>query len=326
MSAREVSFDGGGCSLAGTYAEAASPVAAALLITGSGKTDRDSDVHLPLHQMLRGGITRQVSDALVAARVSALRYDKRGVGASGGDYLSVGMAQRLADARAALGWLAAQETGLPLLAIGHSEGTYYAAQLAADGGIAGAVLLSGPARTGAEVLSWQTQQIAARLPTSARVILRLLRTDAIRAQRKNMDRILASSDDVMRIQGTRVNARWVRDFAAYDPRPVLARITVPVLAITGGEDVQVPPDDIEAIGQIVSGPFDGHVVGDLSHMLRPDPASIGPRGYRRATRQPVSPDVLDLITGWIASNWGVQAFPGGERTAADSGNQRTESP
>jgi hypothetical protein len=43
-----------------------------------------------------------------------------------------------------------------------------------------------------------------------------------------MDRILASSDDVMRIQGSRVNARWVRDFTAYDPKPVLARVAVPV--------------------------------------------------------------------------------------------------
>ncbi len=175
-------------------------------------------------------------------------------------------------------------------------------------------------RTGAEVLSWQTQKMAERLPRSARVILRLMRTDAIRAQRKNMDRILASFDDVMRIQGSRVNARWVRDFAAYDPGPVLARITVPVLAITGGEDVQVPPEDVDAVGRLVQGPFDGHVVADLSHMLRPDPASIGPRGYRRAARQPVSPEVLDLITGWVASNWGAQAPPGGEQTAANSGN------
>jgi uncharacterized protein len=273
MNAREVSFDSGGRSLAGTYAEAADPVAAALLIAGSGKTDRESDVHLPLHGMLRGGITRQVCDSLVAARVSALRYDKRGVGASGGDYMSAGMTQRLADARAALGWLAAAAAGLPLLAIGHSEGTYYAAALAADGEVDGPVLLSGSARTGAEILTWQTQKMAERLPRSARLILRLMRTNAIQAQRKNMDRILASSDDVVRVQGMRVNARWVRDFAAYDPGPVVGRITVPVLAITGAEDVQVPPEDVDAIGQLVQGPFDGHVVAVLSHMLRPDPAS-----------------------------------------------------
>jgi uncharacterized protein len=314
MSARDMTFDSSGCTLAGTYAAAASPVAAALLIVGSGKTDRNSDVRLPLHQMLRGGITAQVADALAAVHVSTLRYDKRGIGASGGDYMTAGMPQRLADARAALDWLAAEAPGLPLLAVGHSEGTYYAEQLAADGKAAGAVLLSGSTRTGTEVLAWQTGQIAARLPRSAQVILRLMRTDATRAQRKNQDKILASTQDVIRIQGQRINARWFRDFAAYDPQPALSRITVPVLAITGGEDVQVPPADIETIGQLVRGPFEGHVVGDLSHMLRPDPDSLGPRGYRRAAREPVSADVLDLIAGWADRNWGA-AQP------ADSGHE-----
>ena len=303
MNARDVRFDSGGCSLAGTYTEASQPVAAALLIAGSGKTDRNSDVRLPLHQMLRGGITRQICDALAAAHVSTLRYDKRGVGASGGDILTVGMAERSADAQAALGWLASTAAGLPLIAIGHSEGTYYAAQLAADASVAGAVLLSGAARPGGDVLAWQTAMMASRLPASAKLILRLMRTDATAAQRKNQARIMASSEDVMRIQGVRINARWVRDFVQYDPRPVLTRITVPVLAITGGQDVQVPPDDVEAMRELVHGPFEGHIVGDLSHMLRPDPGSVGPRGYRRATRHPVSPEILDIVTAWVASHW-----------------------
>jgi uncharacterized protein len=324
MNAQEMFFDSGGYSLAGTYVEARNPVAAALLISGSGKTDRDSDVHLPLHQTLRGGITRQIADALAEAGTSTLRYDKRGVGASGGDHLTVGMAQRLADTRAALSWLAATAQGLPLLAIGHSEGAFYAAQLAADGDVAGAVLLSGAARSGAEVLAWQTQEMATRLPRTVSIILRLMRTDVVRAQRRNMDRILSSSDDVMRLQGQRVNAQWVRDFAAYDPRPVLARVTAPVLAITGGEDVQVPPGDVEATGQLVRGPFEGHVLADLSHMLRPDPGSVGPRGYRRATRHPVSPEVLSLITGWVASHWGTLDRPGDEPAAAESSGRIKE--
>jgi uncharacterized protein len=303
VSTQDVTFESGGCTLAGTYAEAAQPAAAALLIQGSGKTDRNSDVHLPLHQILRGGITRQISDALVAARVSTLRFDKRGVGASGGDYLTTGMPQRLADVQAALGWLAGRAAGVPLLAVGHSEGTYYAARLAADGQVAGAVLLAGPARTGAEVLTWQTDQLAAKMPGPARLVLRLMRTDVVRLQRKNLDRILASTDDVVRLQGTRVGGRWVRDFVAWDPKPALSRITVPVLAITGGTDLQVPPADIETIGQLVVGPFEGHVVGDLSHMLRPDPDALGPRGYRRAARQPVSTEVLDLITAWVGRHW-----------------------
>jgi pimeloyl-ACP methyl ester carboxylesterase len=211
----------------------------------------------------------------------------------------------LEDARAALGWLTAKAAGLPLLVIGHSEGTFHAAQLADDGGIAGVVLLSGPVHTGAEVLAWQTEQLASRLPRSVRVILRLMRTDLVRAQRKNQDRIMASEDDVIRIHGTRVNARWFRDFIRYDPALPLQRLTVPVLAITGGHDLQVPPDDVAAIGRLVGGPFEGHVASDLSHILRSDPDSVGPRGYRRAVRAPVSPEVLSLVTTWVTRHWGA---------------------
>lgn len=144
--------------------------------------------------------------------------------------------------------------------------------------------------------------LAARLPATARMILKITRADIIRTQRKRVARIRDSRADVIRIQGTRVNARWWRDFLAYDPRPALARVKVPVLAITGGQDVQVPPEDVAAIGRLVQGPFEGHVAGDLSHLLRPDPASAGARGYRRAVRQPVDAEVLRLIAGWTANH------------------------
>jgi uncharacterized protein len=300
----EVRIDSDGCSLGATYLEAADPIAAALLVVGSGRTDRNSDVRLPLGQKLRGAITRAIAEALAPAGVSTLRFDKRGVGASGGAFLTAGMDQRAADVRAVRDWLAAKTTGLPLLAIGHSEGTYYAAQLAADGQAAGAVLLSGSARTGADVLTYQVAEIGSRMPASAKLILRLMRTDVERAQRKNLARIMASTADVIRVQGMKVNARWTRDFVAYDPALMLARITVPVLAITGEHDLQVPPGDVEVMGRLVQGPFEGHIVPDLSHLLRPDPDSLGPRGYRRQTRQPVSPEVLRLTTDWVNRNWG----------------------
>jgi pimeloyl-ACP methyl ester carboxylesterase len=304
MLSQDITFDSDGCTLAGTFSEAASPVAAALLITGSGRVNRDSDARLPGGRVLRAGVTQAIGRALGEAGVSTLRFDKRGTGASGGDYWTTGMAARLTDARAALSWLAGRVQGLPLLAIGHSEGAYHAAALAADRNVAGAVLVSGSARPGGEVLSWQTLQLAGRMPALARLVLRLMRTDVVRAQQKNLAKIMESPQDTLRVQGNRIAARWLRDFVAYDPAPVLRRIEVPVLAVTGGHDLQVPPQDVEAIGKLVRGPFTGRVVGDLSHLLRPDPGLVGPRGYFREVRQPVSPEVLGLITGWVSCHWG----------------------
>ena len=99
-----------------------------------------------------------------------------------------------------------------------------------------------------------------------------------------------------------MNARWLRQLLDYDPVPVFRRITVPILAMTGGHDLQVPPEDAETIARLVSGPCDARIIGDLSHTLRSDPDSLGPRDYRRAVHEPVSSEALTLITTWIVDH------------------------
>jgi pimeloyl-ACP methyl ester carboxylesterase len=303
-------FYSDGTLIAGTLAEVPHPVAAAVLITGSGKINRDSDARLGRRGpvVLRTGVTRQVAEVLGAANVATLRYDKRGVGASGGDYLHAGLTENLADARAGLRWLAARFPGLPLLTVGHSEGTWHAARLAAEEKpVAGTILLGAPARTGEQVITWQIAEIIPALPGPVKLITRLTRQDVTRTQYKRLAVLKASRTDVIRVGGIRVNARWYREFLGYDPGPDYARIAAPVLAITGGHDMQVAPEDVAAIGRLVRGPFDGHVVGDLNHLLRPDPDRKGPFGYRRAVRQPVSADVLTLISAWAAHHFDQRA-------------------
>lgn len=225
-------FDSDGITLAGTLTEVPDPVAAALLITGSGRINRDSDARLGRHgpMLLRIGVTRQVAEALAAAGVASLRYDKRGVGASEGDYRHAGMTENLADARAGLRWLAARYPGLPLITVGHSEGTYHAARLAAEEAVAGTILLAAPARTGEQITNWQIQKLEPTLPKAARVIMRLTGRDFVRTQHKHIARLKASDTDVIRMQGIRVNARWYREFFSYDPKPALASTTAPLLA------------------------------------------------------------------------------------------------
>lgn len=49
----------------------------------------------------------------------------------------------------------------------------------------------------------------------------------------------------------KLNARWLRQFMDYDPRPIFEGIRVPVLVLIGDRDVQVPPSDarITSFGQ-----------------------------------------------------------------------------
>ncbi|MQY30899.1 alpha/beta hydrolase [Nocardia aurantia] len=307
LTSEDVSFDGAGCRLAGTFAPVTDPVAAALLVPGSGRVDRDSNL-----RWLRLDLTRLLAETLAPLGVSTLRYDKRGVGASGGDYLSTGFDRRRDDARAALDWLAGRLPGVPLLIVGHSEGAMHAIELAAEGAVSGAVLLSAAARSGEQLLEWQGAALLSTLPGRLTASLRYAHLDPLVSQRKRLARIRDSPAAVMRLQGVRVNARWLREFAGYDPAPALSRITVPVLAITGGHDLQVPPEDVDAMGRLVRGPFDGRVVGDLGHLLRPDPRRLGMRGYRRTVRLPIDPVVPASIGEWVAAHW-----PRTDRSDAD---------
>jgi fermentation-respiration switch protein FrsA (DUF1100 family) len=125
--------------------------------------------------------------------------------------------------------------------------------------------------------------------------------DLIKSQRKALDRIRSSSADVMRIQGRKLNAAWMRQFMTYDPAPELARVDVPVLAITGDRDLQVDPDDLDRMRDLIKGPFEALRLPGVTHLLRTEGAKHGFSGYKEQVRRPVDPRVISAVTSWLAS-------------------------
>jgi uncharacterized protein len=299
MSEQTLTFTSGDQTLAGTLTtpQGAGPFPAVLLLPGSGPIDRNSD-----HKRMPLGVTGQLAEALDAAGVVTFRYDKRGVGASTGRWHAAGFSDNRADAAAALELLVARSEVDParVVVLGHSEGALHAAGLAADGvGVAGVVLLSCQAMPGEALLRWQSAQIAPTLPGPVRALLRLMRTDLEARTAKTHVKIKATTTDEARIEGAKVNARWHREFMAHDPRTDLARITVPTLAVTGGKDLQVPPSDLDVIRELVPAPVETHVLDDLSHILRAQAGPASLSGYKKEIRQPVDPDLVDLVVRWV---------------------------
>lgn len=294
----DVSIPADGVRLRGTVtlpADGEGPFPAALLIVGSGDLDRNSD-----HEKLPLAVTRLLAEALAGVGIGSLRFDKRGVGASGGEYLPTGLHDNIADARSALAVLREHEGIDPdrLLVIGHSEGAFIAAAVGAEERITGLGLLSVAARTGEETLRWQAGAIVPTLPGVVRFILRVFRVDVTVKQRRLFRQLRDSTADVERIGKRDYNARWWRDFLDFDPRPLLARVDVPVLAVTGAKDVQTPPDDVTAVGEAVTGPFEGHVLDDVNHILRHTPGAPSLRHYKRQSAEPLDPRVRDIVTEW----------------------------
>lgn len=294
-------------SLAGTLTlpDVPTPVPAVLLAAGSGPLDRDSN-----HRRLRFDVTRALAQALAEGGLASLRYDKRGVGGSPGDWRAAGLYDNVDDLARARDALAARPEVDPdrIVLAGHSEGAILAAALAGRGApVAGVVLLAMSATPGVELLRWQARQIAPTLPAPVRGLLRLLRTDLEAKVVANHRKILATTTDMARIDGVRTNARWHREFLRHDPRADLARLTVPVLAVTGAKDLQVPADDLAVLAATVPGPVEVRRVPDLTHTLRRQPGAASLRHYREELRRPVDPEVCASVVAWCRRVTGVPA-------------------
>jgi pimeloyl-ACP methyl ester carboxylesterase len=291
--------------LAGTLLlpDGAAPVPAVLIASGSGPLDRDSN-----HRRARFDVARQLAVALAEGGLASFRYDKRGVGESPGDWRTAGLHDNVDDlARARDAVAARPEVDAERIVLaGHSEGAILAAALAARGAkAAGVVLLSMSATPGEELLRWQARQIGPTLPAPVRFLLRLFRTDLEQKVAANHVRIKATTTDVARIGGTTLNARWHREFMAHDPRDDLRRIRVPVLAMTGGKDLQVDPGDLEVIAATVPGGAVTVRLPEVSHTLRAQPGAPSLSAYRKELRDPVNPDVLRTVVTWCREVTGL---------------------
>lgn len=298
---RTVMVQSGGVSLAATLAlpDGEGPVPGCLLLSGSGPLDRDSNM-----AGQRLDVARSLATAMAGVGIATLRYDKRGVGESDGDYLSASFDDETADAVAALDALRARpETTQRVAVIGHSVGATIAMRLARHARPPDAsVLLAGAAQPGEQVMAWQTRRIAETQP----IPLRWLRTQFERRQAADRERLTASTTPTVRLRRQTLPAAWFRGYMAYDPADDLSAIDRPLLAITGCKDVQVDPADVATIGQLVAGSFDGDTPADLTHLLRRDDGPPGLRTYRAQMQRPPDPGLIDRVASWTASQLGEQ--------------------
>src|SRR5947209_6530703 len=116
----------GAAPLAGTLTlpENPGPVPAVAIASGSGPLARDSN-----HRRARFDVARQRAHAPAEGGLASLRYDKRGVGESPGDWRRAGLSDNVDDLAAAVAALAARPEVDParVLVAGHSEGAILAA-------------------------------------------------------------------------------------------------------------------------------------------------------------------------------------------------------
>lgn len=269
-----------------------------LLIPGSGRVDRDENA-----KKLAIDALREIAADLANKGFASLRYDKRGVGESQGDFWSTGFYDNVSDASTALHFLKFNEHIQPehVFILGHSEGAVIATRLAATGAdVAGVILLAGTAESGEDVMLWQGEQVANGMHGLNGFLIKALHLDVQKMQRKQLDKIKLSKKDWYRVGLiAKINAKWTREFLAYNPAEDLPRIQVPVLGITGSKDIQVDPSDLQRMAGLLKSEFEWHEVPDVTHILRAEAGQATLSTYRQQVQRPVDERVLKLISDWL---------------------------
>jgi fermentation-respiration switch protein FrsA (DUF1100 family) len=316
-----------GIELAGTLTlpKEGGPFPAAVLVTGSGPQDRDETLlgHKPFLVL---------ADYLTRHGIAVLRYDDRGVGQSAGKFSTATTQDFENDALAAVKFLENRkdirrnETGI----IGHSEGGLIAPLAAVKSSdVNFIVLMAGPGVSGRAILLEQSRLIekamgmsedkiekSAELAKKFYNIVENEKDSAAAAEKivtlyRNYYASLDSTDktefgsdpeSVFDMQAKTLLTPWFKFFLTYDPKETLEKVKVPVLAINGENDLQVPPkQNLPVIEEALKegGNKDYKVVEipKLNHLFQTSETG-SPMEYSKI-EETISPKALEIITNWI---------------------------
>lgn len=313
--------DAEGVNLAGTLIvpEGEGPFPAVVLISGSGPQDRNETVfgHQPFAVL---------ADHLGRHGIAVLRHDDRGVAGSTGDHGAATSADFATDTIASVRYLRRQP-GINADAIGligHSEGGMIG-PLAATGNpdIAFMILLAAPGTDTKRLAESQrrllglSQGISEQsLADSAPLMQQINRIVAAVADpadaRPQLEAILDQSalallgattgQRTMLVQ--QFTRRWYHYFLRYEPSTVLAGIRIPVLALNGSLDHQVPADEnLAAIQTVLADNPDATVrrLDGLNHMFQTAPT--GAIGEYADIAETFAPSAMTLISDWITARF-----------------------
>jgi pimeloyl-ACP methyl ester carboxylesterase/uncharacterized protein YfiM (DUF2279 family) len=217
---------------------ARTPVPVALLIAGSGPTDRNGNS--PALPGANNSL-RMLADGLAARGIASVRYDKRGIAASRAAMTGeqdLRFNHFIEDAAAWIKQLRDDPRFSTVTVVGHSEGSLIGMIAAREAGADAYVSLEGTGRKAADILA---EQLKPQLPPETfeqtKAIMDQLSSGAIPNPPPTILPMLFRASVLPYL------ASWFK----YDPAVEIAKVEIPVLIVQGTTDIQTSMTDAQLL-------------------------------------------------------------------------------
>jgi pimeloyl-ACP methyl ester carboxylesterase len=265
------------------------PWPVALIIAGSGPTDRDGN-----QPQLRNDSLRLLGKALAAKGVAAVRYDKRGIAksaAAGSDEEKLRFEHYSEDAAAWIKQLRNDKRFSKVVIIGHSEGSLVGILAAKKQPVDALVSIAGTGRNISTVLH---EQLKGKLPDplsqrSNQIIDELAAGRLVNDVPPELTILFRPSVQPFFIS-------WMK----YEPAKEIAGLESPILIIQGTTDLQVSMEDAQSLAaankkaRLVS-------IENMNHVLKqaPDKSLAGQAAAYSDPALPLAPRLIEEITSFL---------------------------
>jgi uncharacterized protein len=290
-----------GFSLAASVARpagATGPLPAVVLVPGSAANDRDG---------ARAGVPvlGQMAADLVNAGFLVVRYDRRGIGQSGGRTETATLNDYAEDVRAVIAWLERQREDVDrrrIALVGYGDSAWVAMRAAErDNRVAALALVAAISTTGADYTLEQQRELLDRLKASDTE-----RQEKIALQQRINDAALKGTgwDGIPDTVRAAADTPWFQSFLAFDPARLMRDLREPILIVHGELDTEVGPHHADRLAELARArqrKVDSELVKvpGVNHLLVPAMTG-GVEEYATLLDPRVSPAVTSAVTGWLS--------------------------
>ena len=257
-----------------------SPVSVALIIAGSGPTDRNGN-----NPMMTNNSLKMLAGELAKKGIASLRYDKRAIGASqkaGVNEADLRFEMYINDAIAWIKLLKNDQSFNRIVVIGHSEGSLIGMIASQDANVDKLVSIAGPGQSADKIIK---EQLKSQPPTVLEQATPIL--DEL-VKGNTVENVPPMLNSLFRPSVQPYMISWIK----HDPGLELGKLKKSCLIVQGTTDIQISVDDAKRL-QAAKPDAKMVIIEGMNHVLKSAPAD--PMKNMLTYGEPDLPLHVDLV-------------------------------